>query len=184
MNEQVSFSCPNCGEPLEDGLNFCGSCGNQIEVTQPIMTTSIEEYNSRIQDSNNLKSKTRDISKLIPLVIAVVLLITTIYEYYIIQKKNNDLIVMEDQIYSLTGQVSQLEDEVFQLEDDISIMSSKNYQLQQRSDFMDEYIALVSDDDTYQYHTLGCYRFDSTYFWAYNINQAWNLGFSECSYCH
>ena len=50
-------------------------------------------------------------------------------------------------------------------------------------DFFDEYIVLVENDNTNWYHKYECYRFKQRDFWAYNIDQAENLGYEPCPNC-
>lgn len=50
-------------------------------------------------------------------------------------------------------------------------------------DFFDEYIALVEDDSTNWYHKYDCHRFKGEDFWAFNIDQAKDLGYEPCPFC-
>lgn len=50
-------------------------------------------------------------------------------------------------------------------------------------DFFDEYIALVEDDSTNWYHKYDCFRFKGEDFWAFNIDQAKDLGYEPCPFC-
>ncbi len=51
-------------------------------------------------------------------------------------------------------------------------------------DFFDEYIALIEDDSTNWYHKYDCHSFKGEDFWAFNIDQAENLGYEPCPYCY
>lgn len=50
-------------------------------------------------------------------------------------------------------------------------------------DFFDEYIVLVEDDSTNWYHKYDCFRFKGEDFWAFNIDQAEDLGYEPCPFC-
>ena len=49
--------------------------------------------------------------------------------------------------------------------------------------FYDRYVVFVPDDGTNIYHKADCYKFDSYYFWAYNVDAAKYKGFSPCNWC-
>lgn len=49
--------------------------------------------------------------------------------------------------------------------------------------FLDEYVVFIEDDSTNWYHKYECYRFKGRDFWAYNIDQAENLGYEPCPNC-
>ena len=55
--------------------------------------------------------------------------------------------------------------------------------LENKINFFDKHIVFISDDATNIYHKYGCYRFDTTYFWAYNTERAVQLGYSPCDKC-
>lgn len=61
----------------------------------------------------------------------------------------------------------------------------KTKELQKQVDFYNEHVVFVSDNETYKYHHLGCEDFDpSLYsFWAFNVEQAEDIGLSPCSKC-
>ncbi len=48
--------------------------------------------------------------------------------------------------------------------------------------FYEEYVVFISDGSN-RYHTYGCESFDDSTFWAYNIDQAIDLGYRPCSKC-
>ncbi len=48
--------------------------------------------------------------------------------------------------------------------------------------FYEEHIGLVNRFD-HKYHTYGCEDFDDSEFWAYNIDQAEQLGYRPCPKC-
>ena len=56
-------------------------------------------------------------------------------------------------------------------------------QSREKLKFFDEYIVMVEDDTTNLYHKYECYRFKGEDFWAYNIDQAENLGYEPCPNC-
>jgi hypothetical protein len=49
--------------------------------------------------------------------------------------------------------------------------------------FYNKHVVFVSDDGTNIYHKVDCYKFDSSYFWAYNTEKAVQLGYKPCSWC-
>lgn len=68
----------------------------------------------------------------------------------------------------------------------LGLNNQSNKELEQnrnKLDFFDEYIVLVEDDNTNWYHKYECYRFKQRDFWAYNIDQAENLGYEPCPNC-
>ena len=76
------------------------------------------------------------------------------------------------------------------LQQTLAQKSEENLELQQeliqdhaKANFLDEYIVMVEDDNTDLYHKYECYRFKGRDFWAYNIDQAENLGYEPCPNC-
>lgn len=68
----------------------------------------------------------------------------------------------------------------------LGLNNQSNKELEQnrnKLDFFDEYIVLVENDNTNWYHKYECYRFKQRDFWAYNIDQAENLGYEPCPNC-
>jgi len=55
---------------------------------------------------------------------------------------------------------------------------------QDKVDFMNEFIVIVSDDNTKLYHKYGCSKLDLDSFWAYNIAAAIGEGYKACPYCN
>lgn len=50
-------------------------------------------------------------------------------------------------------------------------------------EFCNKHIVVVSDDGTRNYHKIGCWYFDDSYFWAYNKELAEQKGYNPCSFC-
>ena len=64
------------------------------------------------------------------------------------------------------------------------IQSNKELeQNREKLDFFDEYIVVIEDDNTNLYHKYECYRFKGEDFWAYNIDNAEDLGYEPCPNC-
>jgi hypothetical protein len=69
------------------------------------------------------------------------------------------------------------------MEDSITQSNNERIKNSEKLDFFDNYVALVVDDGTGWYHKYECYRFSGEDFWAYNIDQAKNLGYEPCPVC-
>lgn len=52
-----------------------------------------------------------------------------------------------------------------------------------KSIFMDDYVVIVADDGTKQYHKYGCEDLDLSYFWVYNEQAAISKGYHAHSNC-
>lgn len=61
-------------------------------------------------------------------------------------------------------------------------LSEKN-ELKQTVDFFNKHVVFVPDDGYRMYHKYGCLLFDDSYFWAYNVEKAQQLGYSPCWLC-
>lgn len=70
------------------------------------------------------------------------------------------------------------------MEDSITQSNNERIKNSEKLDFFDNYVALVVDDGTGWYHKYECRRFKGKDFWAYNIDQAENLGYEPCPYCY
>lgn len=60
---------------------------------------------------------------------------------------------------------------------------SEIYDLEDKSDFMDDYIEIVGVDE-YYYHKYGCDYLDDSSFWAFNSEAAKSKGYHKCPHCH
>jgi len=56
-------------------------------------------------------------------------------------------------------------------------------EMQEKADFMDDYIVLIEDDNTNLYHKFGCSRFKGNSFLAFNSEAAISEGFKPCPQC-
>jgi hypothetical protein len=54
---------------------------------------------------------------------------------------------------------------------------------EQKLEFFDEYVVFVEDDGTNLYHKYECDKFKGDYFWAYNTDQAIDIGYVPCPRC-
>lgn len=54
---------------------------------------------------------------------------------------------------------------------------------EQKLEFFDEYVVFVEDDGTNLYHKYECDKFKGDYFWAYNTDQAIDIGYEPCPRC-
>lgn len=70
------------------------------------------------------------------------------------------------------------------MEDSLTQSNNERIKNSEKLDFFDNYVALVVDDGTGWYHKYECRRFKGKDFWAYNIDQAENLGYEPCPYCY
>lgn len=53
----------------------------------------------------------------------------------------------------------------------------------EKSEFIDEFVVFIEDDNTNLYHKYECNRFKGDYFWAFNIDQAISMGYKPCPIC-
>ena len=60
----------------------------------------------------------------------------------------------------------------------------KNEKLEEKADFLDNYIAIVNSDNDYFYHKYDCELLDTSSFYAFNIANAISKGYHKCKNCH
>lgn len=73
----------------------------------------------------------------------------------------------------------------FQLKNNLEQAQQIQGEISYKADFLDEQIAIITDENEKVYHTVSCTSLpDEFEFIAYNIEMAKFLGFSPCEICH
>lgn len=76
-----------------------------------------------------------------------------------------------------------VQEELAKMERDMRVETYADLlQAKRQLHFYENYIGLVNEYDN-RYHTYGCEKFNDAKFWAYNIDQAEQLGYCPCSKC-
>lgn len=60
----------------------------------------------------------------------------------------------------------------------------KNEELEEKVDFLDNYIGIVNSKDDKFYHKYGCELLDTSSFYAFNTATAISKGYHKCKNCH
>lgn len=62
--------------------------------------------------------------------------------------------------------------------------SLHEFMLEEKSDFIDEYVVFIEDNGSNLYHQYSCSEFTKESFWAYNIEAAKGMDYYPCPKCH
>ena len=148
---------------------YCSHCGNIIDEESKICTGCGKQYFKGIK---HLLSKVFNKQHLALVVVSCVLFISLIANI-ILAINVADL----DRAYQINR------DKVERYEDSIADYRTKISGLENDLYFYNKHVVFVSDDGTKIYHKVDCYKFDSSYFWAYNTEAAKSKGYTPCSWC-
>ena len=174
---------------------YCKMCGGEIDSFTKKCTKCGKQY-------FHLRIRRNSILAISAVVVLIVLIVLNIYQYI---QYNANISTMSNEVESLQNEVSELTFTVEDLDTQLSevtsrlsesIMNNKklnlenimlrgeNRTLNAYVDFCDKYVVFVSDNGTGLYHRYGCSEFDSSSFWAYNIEAAKGNGYTPCPKCH
>ncbi|MGN0173984.1 MAG: zinc ribbon domain-containing protein [Acutalibacteraceae bacterium] len=163
IQNQEELVCKKCGAELNQNSKFCSSCGKKIK-------------SKKIKDNKKF-------NKAIFISVSAVLLIClgVSITFNIIQ--NSEL----SQLQTKFEQQEKIKNDYISLcnkkTSQITKLQSRLYVLEDKSDFMDDYIEIVGVDK-YYYHKYGCDYLDDSSFWAFNSEAAKSKGYHKCPHCH
>lgn len=145
---------------------FCKKCGGKIDINT-----------NQCLDCNHQYFKFN-----IFVVLTTVLGILFSFSMYKFQNKQEDFKRVRKQ---QEEKIETLQTEVESYKTTITAMREVLDKYQQKSDFLDEHIAIVvSYEDDAKYHKYGCKYIQNKDFWAYNTEAAEDRGFEPCKVCH
>ena len=147
--------CSHCGSLINEETKTCTGCGKQY-------FKGFKHFWGRIFCKKQLA-----------LVIVSFVLLVSLITNIVLAVNVADL----DRAYHINrDKVESYEDLIDDYQNTIDGLENNLY-------FYDKYVVFVSDDGTNLYHKVDCYKFDSSYFWAYNIDAAKDKGYRACSWC-
>ena len=155
---------------------FCSHCGSFIDEETKTCTGCGKQYFKGIKHTlGKLFSKQH-----IALVIVSFVLLISLIANMVLAVNVADL----DRAYGINrDKVENYEDRIDGYLDKINDLKNEIDGLENDLYFYDKYVVFVSDDGTNIYHKVDCYKFDSSYFWAYNVEAAKGKGYRPCSWC-
>jgi hypothetical protein len=195
--------CNQCNHNTPEGAEFCPFCGGPVSENISEKKDEIQQKQDDIPKEQNeamiraLKSTSLNITEKMnlfnrfigslskvkmALILAGVLLVVlaglNILQLTATATLKADYATLESDMYEKNEAITSLQAEKSTLEDEL-------YDAEQKSDFLDDNIALVPDDGTNLYHTYDCIYFTrSSGYWAYNTENAIWQGYYACPYCH
>lgn len=177
--------CKSCERNIPDDSTFCQYCRHEVKESHSKNDEILNEIQD-IKSDNNLKEdyskqankdkkeieklQTKNEGLLVGIVLLIIILCALLAIFY------NDNTQKNDEISSLEKSRSEWEGKA-------SKYYNKYQKILHKANFLDEYVALVNEDSN-EYHTLDCEYFDTSYFWAYNIEAAEDNGYIACPKCH
>jgi cell division protein FtsL len=203
--EDVSIFCKYCGENIVSDNNEMFdadvvACGliqeDNSNLNNNTQIDSITDENYQVLESvsipKNVENKTENRlfgSKKAIFVIAILSLIIialSIFLSFEISKTKelyNKISALENEVKNKNFEIYSLDSKVTKLNNDIKNNKEILIEFASKALFIDTYIALVNEN-SYKYHTFDCDDFDTSSFWAYNINAAEQKGYYACPKCH
>ena len=147
--------CTHCGSLIDEDTKICTGCGKQY-------FKGIKYFLGKIFCKKHLALVIVSFVLLVSLIVNIVLAVNVA-----------DL----DRAYHINrDKVEKYEDLIDDYRNEIDGLENDLY-------FYDKYVVFVSDDGTNLYHKVDCYKFDSSSFWAFNIDAAKDKGYRACSWC-
>jgi len=192
--------CANCGTEIEEGMGFCGNCGESAidEITaesgsaEESPSVAISAYNDAIAHQNKKKTKAK-LAVLIVLIVLIVVFaglniiqfinhqsILEVKETEIGELKNRttelkvDVANLENQLRWREDAYTKLEIQVKGLRNDVTRLEDEVSQYDHVKFFLDNSIAFVPGNGQGLYHRYSCSTwtsFKGTY-WIYNVENA------------
>lgn len=160
--------CSKCGSAISNQTKKCTGCGKQY-------FKGFKHCFCRIAQPKWLAS------------VFAVLLLVSIIANIVLAVRVSDLdrayTINRNKVEEYLSSNRKYQDDIRLLEWEVAGLENKVAGMQEEIDFYDEYVVFVSDDGTNTYHNYRCFKFDSSYFWAYNINAAEQKGYSPCRWC-
>lgn len=154
--------CSHCGSPIDEETKICTGCGKRY-------FKGVKHIFGKLFSKQHIALTIVSFVLLISVITNIVLAVNVAdldRAYGINRDKVENY---EDRIDGYLDRINDLENEIDGLENDLY--------------FYDQHVVFVSDDGTSIYHKLDCYKFDDSYFWAYNTEYAEYLGYTPCSWC-
>lgn len=151
----VKKYCSRCGHLIDEETKKCTGCGKQY-------IKGIRYFLGKIFCKKNIVLLILSFMLLVSLVANILLAVN-------ITDLDRAYHINQEKVEKYEGLIDDYQYEILGLENDLY--------------FYNKYVVFVSDDGTKLYHKVDCYKFDSTYFWAYNTEYAIYLGYSPCSWC-
>ncbi len=154
--------CNYCGSPINKDTKICTGCGKQY-------FKGIKHTLGKIFSKQHIALTIVSFILLVFVIsnIALAIKVADFNRTYNINR--NKIEDYEDSIDNYQDQIKDLAYYIAELENDLN--------------FYNKYVVFVSDDGTNLYHKLNCDRFDSSSFWAYNIDAAKSQGYIRCVRC-
>lgn len=183
----------------QENQRYCKLCGGVIDADSKRCTKCNKQY---------FKVTTGLVMTIIVCVIAICLVVLNVLQY---TKSKEDIAALEEQNLAITQElgekekqledyktqlqeksseldnleasIDQLESEIENLEVGIDLLEIDLEIMTSQVEFYDKHVVFVSDDGTNVYHNLRCEDFDTSYFWAFNVELAETRGYDPCPKC-
>ena len=144
-------------------VRFCKFCGGQIDAQSKKCVGCGKQYFKGIKFNKFLTTV------LILSIVVLTSVILNIVQLVEINELNEDKEYYKKKSVDQQTQISNLNKEIKEKDNDL--------------DFYQEYAVIVNDNSK-KYHLHGCNDLGNSSFRIYNVTQAKNLGYSECSKCY
>ncbi len=117
------------------------------------------------------------------------------WQYINSEKQTSSISSLDSQISQLNTTIASKEqiitdqkESIASLTQSIDEWDSDYNDILPKSQFMDDFVVVVSDDGSNYYHKYGCDNYDCdnldiSSFWVYNVENAIGQGYAPCPYC-
>ena len=156
-------------------VKFCSECGNAIESVTKKCTGCGKQFFKGIP-----WKKCYFILVHFLLICAIVF---GVYQYMATTDVLTQKITADEQVRQLENKIKSLETKLGSSENKNNYYKEVLSEYEAKIGFFDEYVVFVEDDGTMLYHKYDCSFFKGNNFWAYNVDNAKNQGYSPCSEC-
>lgn len=167
---QATASIPNKKK------RYCKICGAQIDSESKTCTGCGKHY---------FRNPLKRINKKIALLIAAVLLFVSlaglnIYQYARFEK---EYVNFETELAAREQKITEQEQQIADLNETIHTDKIRILQLHEANQFMENYVAIVPDNGTGEFHKFGCEDLNLAFSKLYYIEDAIEYGYIPCIKC-
>lgn len=166
--------CKLCGSPIDPATKKCTGCSKQYFKLPLVKKSSISTKVVMILS-----------------VLFIGLCLSQIIQYrQSVEQLQAEVEELSETVAALNNTIEELTSDNKEKQRRIQVLSSESKRylnekndLKQTLSFYEEHVVFVPDDGYRMYHKYSCFMFDDSYFWAYNIEKAEQLGYSPCWVC-
>lgn len=159
-------------------IRYCKICGGLIDSERKKCTSCGKQF---------FKFSKGIIKTIVTIMLFVLLVGLNIFQYIFFAQTNKEFAQSKTTISTQKNTILKQKEEIEKLNEDVNKYKGqvRKYILEygQKARFMDDHIVIIGNSNN-KYHKYDCEDLDTTYFYAYNTENAKAQGYRACSKCN